>query len=869
MMNQKTSIRFTTLILLLVCLCTIPAHSKQVTPKKAIAIAKKFVSLNRKQIKLTRAASSNTPYYIYNDQHGQGFVVVAGDDNMGEVLAYSHKGSLNEHTANPEVKYLLSAYKQTYQQLKKDISLTTLATAVKGGKKTIGPIMNTHWNQFYPYNMYTHTMPTGCVATAMAQIMFHHKWPAQGVGKNSYTNYSDKREISYDFSKSEYKWYKMLESYGTNTDNNKEACEAVGLLMRDIGCAFNMQYSSNGSGAYSPTTAKAMKEHFQYSTSLINKTDVGPAAFIDVMRKEIEKGFPIYISGNPSSGSVGHAWVVEGVDKNNFFYMNFGWGGQADGWFSINALNLKNSGREFSGRPLTFSRQLHIVLVHPNKEGVIPIEDDWADYAPLLVCKLETTFNIIGKTPRKLNEPFTVSYAQFTNDSQKLFKGDIGVGLYNEEGKLIKAFHSQYYDKGGFTFNWGKYNSNSLQSGQLVDKDQTFNLTLNSLSNGRYYLYPICSTTDDNLKHGRWCKMKRAPRMAFNVTNGNLYFYEIPNDNAPFQLTEHPFVTKTLKQGRLGNLQLDIRKLTGRPFDGIVKVKLTPKNNQKEITAQTKLPVDFEMFATTTVNIPILIPQDATIGEYQLTVEIKNKNLPNITTTVGKVHGNEPSHVWIEEGNPLNNIFESISTMVEDNASSSIPTTNIDVSKNTLIKIGVALKLADKVTYNSPLSLYLVDSKTNKRIDIKCEKQTLYFPKTYPLAVLKSGWLKTNELNIINNQIYHLEVIGIIDGKMQNLWNENISQAEISFINAPRNTYPGETTDIKTTTTDCLVNYNSGVLTVQANNIEQVEVFTPNGIKIAEVTNNKQPIIKLHIPQNGLKIVKIQTTQGVIVKKIR
>lgn len=869
MMNQKTSIRFTTLILLLVCLCTVPANSKQVTPKKAIAIAKKFVSLNRKQIKLTRAASSNTPYYIYNDQHGQGFVVVAGDDNMGEVLAYSHKGSLNERTASPEVRYLLGAYKQTYQQLKANNKLTTLATVVREKKKSIGPIMNTHWNQFFPYNKQTYSMPTGCVATAMAQIMFHHKWPAQGVGSNKYHSSTLSRELSADFTKSQYKWDKMLPSYGYNDDKNTEACDAVALLMHDIGIAFNMQYTRNGSGAYSDKAAEGMKKHFNYSTSLLKKTNEGTAQFTNIIRNELANSFPVYISGNPKVGGEGHAWVVEGIDEDDLLYMNFGWGGQADGYYSLHSLAVAKTGAEFNGRALTFGTGIEIVLVHPNKEGSKPIDNEYTDNAPQMACKIESTIKVNGAHPTTKQQTFNVSYQHFTNLSQKPFTGDIGLGVYKEDGTLVHAIASTYHNQGGYIKERCKTNDGKLVSGGLIEDEQTFTVDASSLTNGYYYLMPICASYNTDNTYGAWCKMKKTIRLAFEIKDNNIRFYEEPKNDLPFILDSHPIIEKLPHVASSGTIKLYIRKATGMPFDGKVKITLLDKQQNPIATGQTKNDVSFEMFATTMVKIPISIPNDKTAGKYNLKVEVIHKNEANKTAIVSKVHGNEESEIEVAEKKKETILFKSITGMVKDNSSSFFESTNIDVQRYQLITICALLNLADGATCNIPLSLYLEDTKTKKRIDIKCNNQKPYFPPKYPTALIESFWIKPNELNIINNRQYKLILIGTINGKEQNLWTDNCNPCYFSFINAPRNTYPGETTDIKTTTTDCLVNYNSGMLTVQANNIEQVEIFTPNGIKIAEATNNKQPIIKLHIPQNGLKIVKIQTTQGVIVKKIR
>ena len=98
------------------------AYSKNITPRKAAKIAQRYVTLPQSQEVKAKSKgfsqTADTPYYIYNDARGSGFVIVSGDDEMGEILAYSTEGTLDTLNANPCVKLLLEGYRQTYEVLK-------------------------------------------------------------------------------------------------------------------------------------------------------------------------------------------------------------------------------------------------------------------------------------------------------------------------------------------------------------------------------------------------------------------------------------------------------------------------------------------------------------------------------------------------------------------------------------------------------------------------------------------------------------------------------------------------------------------------------------------------------------------------------
>ena len=193
------------------------AYGKHITPKRATDIAKRYVTLPRNNNatvqKADANAPTNSPFYIFNDAHAQGFVVVAADDVMGEVLAYGTDGTLDTLNANPCVKMLLEGYRQTFEVLKQGKASVEASNQSGIYQQTVSPLLKSKWGQEHPFNASTGYPYSGCVATAVAQMMYYHQWPAQGQGKNEYNVTYYNTTKSADFSLSHYDWTNMLPDY--------------------------------------------------------------------------------------------------------------------------------------------------------------------------------------------------------------------------------------------------------------------------------------------------------------------------------------------------------------------------------------------------------------------------------------------------------------------------------------------------------------------------------------------------------------------------------------------------------------------------------------------------------------------------------
>ena len=871
--SRHSAMRLITIFLcVILSLCT-EVHADNITPKEALQIAKRYVRVDKKTQRkiLTRTSSASqssfsqkqgtTPYYIYNDSKGNGFVIVAGNDAMGQVLAYNHEGVIDTTRLNPEVAYLLHEYRQVYKELNSNQKLSTAAAVSQSiaSKNEVKPLLHSHWSQEEPYNKYTGYY-TGCVATAVAQVMFYHKWPLVGRGQHTYITRIDQRQRSADFSKSTYQWLNMDNDYRYGQYNETQA-NAVAHLMSDVGIAVNMQYSPNGSGTQDGNALNALREYFNYDATIITKADEGPYHFTEIIKNELRNGFPLYISGSPGGGRSGHAWVADGFDRDDLIHMNFGWGGNADGYYSLKALNLTTSGKEFSGRALSFGKQLVIILAHPNKEGVAKIDYNLREDAPNIAFNSEADMHFVGNEPTAL-EKCQIAYKNFTNQSTTPFQGDFGIGIYDEKGKSIAVFPSDTHDKGGYTKEYFKANEGKIVSGGLVFQDINFTIDLTQLTDGLYSLSPIACTRKDDGEWGKWVKIKKAPRYVFEVKEGKIIYREKPSVDASFQFATMPTTDGKLQTGSEAKLHLAIRKLFARPFDGKIRLDFLDANNQSVYTHTTKS-VDFEDFVATRLTLTLSLPDDLPSGRYRLRATIIN-DYGDETCQVRDANQNEPWYVEVAKVERPKELLSDVIGFVQNNAEESIEGLNIDVKREGLIKVGCVIYANKNVDYNGSITLTLVDSKTNEHISLPSYPKTINLAKASDGFTITSGWLKASDIKLINHHLYRLALIANIDGEEQDLLPRKATPLLVSIINGPNNDVPNAIDELHTTSQ---MRYAEGQLEIIQTGLKYVDIYTMNGLHLLHKAAAERNRIAFPLAPSAY-IIKVTTDKGCYTKKL-
>ena len=352
------------------------ASAKPVTPAAAKTVAEKFYSLNAKTevrsvaLAYTEVDANGLPvFYAFNINENDGYVLVTAEDAAKPIIGYS----TNNHFMVPEVStginyWLKSRAKEISSIREQGLTADTknagewayysnkasnakLVNPSAVMSTTVQPLVQTTWNQSPYYNA---TCPgksvTGCVATAMAQIMRYWKFPAHGTGSSSYNDSKPKYTNNYgilsaNYGATTYNWANMPLSLSNNNSD-------VALLNLQCGISVDMDYDPNGSGAQVITADGAICAQHSYITYFgydptkikgLRRSSYADAAWIALLQGDLNIGRPIqYVGDDPNEG--GHTWVCDGYDQNSYFHMNWGWGGSDDGFFSLDNLLTTNGG---------------------------------------------------------------------------------------------------------------------------------------------------------------------------------------------------------------------------------------------------------------------------------------------------------------------------------------------------------------------------------------------------------------------------------------------------------------------------------------------------------------------------------------------
>ena len=286
--------------------------------------------------------------YLFTSSANQGLIVTSASDLTPAVLGYADSGSFDMQSMPDGLKYMLDMYAEEIAMAEAGQTMQVIYNA-PAERQPIEPLCKTTWNQNAPYNDLTPTLSgqhcmTGCVATAMAQVMKVHEWPADhGTGFVSYTWTYGAETLSYNLANSTMDWANMLNSYdGTATDAQNTA---VASLMRDCGYATNMQYSLNASGTSAVQIPRALYYNFGYDAAVrtLQRLYYSQSEWENIVYSELQNGCPVMFTG-VSDSQGGHCFVCDGYSSDRYFHINWGWGGMSDGYFLLSAFDPETQG---------------------------------------------------------------------------------------------------------------------------------------------------------------------------------------------------------------------------------------------------------------------------------------------------------------------------------------------------------------------------------------------------------------------------------------------------------------------------------------------------------------------------------------------
>ncbi len=312
--------------------------------------AKKAAYTNAGQMTLSHTFSTETgspTIYVFDNTAQPGYILLSADDVATPVLGYSDNGSFDLKEMSPQMKWWLEQYAAQIEYAVKH--RTASAVIPTRANAAIAPMIKTKWNQSAPYNELCPTDPstnkrcvTGCVATAMAQVMAYWKYPAVGKGTVNYRPRGFSTNLTMDFTQTRFDWANMLDEYSAGKYNATQA-NAVATLMKACGYSSKMNYSSSASGATSYNMGNALINNFNYNRNISyeQRNYYSTSEWNRMVYDELAAGRPVLYGGQSEGG--GHQFVCDGYN-DGFYHINWGWGGMSDGYFKLESLNPDSEG---------------------------------------------------------------------------------------------------------------------------------------------------------------------------------------------------------------------------------------------------------------------------------------------------------------------------------------------------------------------------------------------------------------------------------------------------------------------------------------------------------------------------------------------
>ena len=501
--------KFRLLFFLIVCVVvsvSVEVHAEQVSVNEAQSIASRFMAQRgmgtvaasqplRAPRSKASASQQEAAYYVFNAAKDRGFVIVSGDDRTEQVLGYSDRGNFDPENVPENMQAWLDQYVEEIAMLDEGmITIDRSQSEVhpKAGS-AVSPMLTSKWDQSLPFNLQCplfggsvlHYCVTGCVATAMAQIMYYHKWPSST--SQTIPGYKQSSDTAYDMhgttypalSTTTFNWNIMKDYYSSSeTSETDNSNNAVAWLMRYCGQAVKMKYGVSSSSAV--PSSEVYVDYFRYSPRArkLFRIDYSYSQWENFILTELRANHPIIYGGKKHRG--GHSFVCDGYDGNGYYHFNWGWRGSDDGYFLLTALNPKGGGIGSAVGNNGYMIGNYIII------GLEPNTISTSERNSVAAC-----YEVqVGST----------TYTR--SSSSNSFAITVSSKYYNDDNHVSRTYN----------LSWGVYNSSGFTQIQVYNIPDTYTLGNNestgtitttlgfgkSLGNGTYYLRPICRESGSN-----------------------------------------------------------------------------------------------------------------------------------------------------------------------------------------------------------------------------------------------------------------------------------------------------------------------------------------------------------------------------------
>lgn len=763
----------TLLLVLTVFTNILIANAEPITKARALSIATKYInnpklSDNTPQTRSSKA-NEQPAYYIFTNPNDKKFVIISGESKLNELVGYGDKMTENPNDLPPYFKLFLKEYERVVKEVRAKAATTTPQRPIK---RKVEPLLTCKWSQYDPFNKYTplsngqHT-PTGCVATATAQVMFYNKWP-----KNRPTEYI--ASTGDEARKSSTYWWEDMKNT-TNEMRTEQSRQAVGVLMYDIGKAVHMRYYIKGSDSNLQRACNALRDKFDYTVRYLDKNFLPANEFLNEVMQEISDGYPVIVVGGP------HAFVYDGYDEQGLIHTNWGWGGENDGYFDINIVTLNVSG--FALNSGTFWDDISVVFAHPNDGKAVPFKDIERG----LDARTTTSFTM-DKTEASRSESFSAKIERLGSYSSVkgelgVFSGKVALALYNDKNERVKIFESTAGDQ-----TWA-----SIFTAMSFD---VADINFKGIADGNYRLVPVFSEMLDikTKEHGDWKPINHANEIEVKLTADTVHINtNNPKDVVVIEKAPSLLAPYYEGSGFKGAFSFTMYNPGREEVRGDLVMTLTNQETKKEYNGYLLTPnIVAQRLGRTTFVINMLplyynkpslgnLPR----GKYDVTLSIKVNRKG--TETIIPIDMKEPFEIEVLPYINNGNIELTFLDYYVDNAYANYSTFNLDKIKN------ISLQVHSKVSgyrikngYRGPIHYRLFDLTSNKWIELGTV-HNVYLPcdvdnnAAETRITFSASLLKPNHSYEI-----HLEIER--NGQRQDTWNPLVLRNvfnTISELNTP------------------------------------------------------------------------------------
>lgn len=427
---------------------------------QGIIMDQQQVSKARKQYLLNGSSSSETAtsYYVFDNGADKGFTIVSGDDELPEIVGYSAHGN-SEHLMKTEgcaaflkaYQKFVAAFTQGDAKARKILAeQRALKADGRYQQPKIDPLLgDIAWNQETPYNKMcpeykgSELSATGCVATAMAQVMMYYKHPTELQATiPAYTTATNKLKVNAISKGEEYDWNNMLPTYTEGKYNTTQA-DAVAKLMFHCGAAVQMDYGDSSGALLRP---EDMSTYFGYDADLLQevyRSVYTLAEWKKILDRELEAKRPI-IYGGVRSYERGHQFVCDGSDGEGLYHINWGWSGDSDGYFDITLLDPDVSGTGAGTSADGYNRDCSVIIGIAPDNGIKdePLVKEHSLYADAYEDHRKCT--ITNGERKNASEQFSLTVTPvFSNPTHNKFEGLVALGIRNEDGSYTPITQSK------------------------------------------------------------------------------------------------------------------------------------------------------------------------------------------------------------------------------------------------------------------------------------------------------------------------------------------------------------------------------------------------------------------------------------------